>query len=97
MATLCAEQILSAYEFIISVIYVLQIILIVVLLNTRLTLVLTKVGLTILVIILAASAGSMGEYTVVGLMKFNFGLLHVTTRYEVQRPAKDDRFSKGLP
>ena len=45
-ATICAERILSADEFTISLFYVLQIILIVVLLKFEVDLCLYKVGLT---------------------------------------------------
>ena len=43
-----------------------------------------------MMIILATSAGSVGEY-IVGQVKSNFNLLHATTCCEVQRRAKDDR------
>ena len=44
-------------------------------------------GKSMYIVILAASAGSVGEYIVIGLAKSKMGLLQGTTRFEVQRRA----------
>ena len=41
----------------------------------------------VVVVILAASAGSVGVYIVIGLAKSKMGLLQATARCEVQRRA----------